>query len=501
MKRRAFAFAVTVACSLAPGASLAQAPPPSPRGADRQEAAERFDRGLRLFNAGDSAGALAELRRAYELIPNVLVLYDIGLVYAQMGRAVEATEALDRALASPGALSAERLATARRTRDEQSTRVAEVAVAASVEGATVEVDGVEAGKTPLSQPLRVTSGTHVIGAVAPGFVPQRKEVTIAGGEKQALQLELVAMQGRLAHLAVRTHLPGADVLADDQRVGTTPLSASVSLAPGSHRVELRRPGYATARAEIVLGDGATGEVTLEPEEDPAALATMAGELRLELPETQAVVTVDGRARGVYTQPLRLAPGPHRLLVERGDFQPVARDVTVELGRTATVRVDLEPTSDYRARYVSHAQTQRTWGIISIVGGAVIAAGGTGLVLYDAKQRSDGRATITSIDAQSTAHSNQLCDPGQLTAILQANCIDPKNAAQAQVDDANTRDYIGWGAVALGGAAVVLGVTLFVTADDPHAYDRARPADAASVRVVPTLSPARGGGTVGLVGTF
>src|SRR5271167_5022655 len=97
---RAWVFALAVAC-LAPRAALAQGADAASQ-AQRTEAAERFDRGLRLFNRGDTAGALAEFRRAYSLIPNVLVLYNIGLVYAQMGRPVEATDALEKVLASPG---------------------------------------------------------------------------------------------------------------------------------------------------------------------------------------------------------------------------------------------------------------------------------------------------------------------------------------------------------------------------------------------------------------
>src|ERR1700722_19517877 len=233
--KRALLLALAVGCAaaLAPRDASAQSSDAAPE-AQRTEAAERFDRGLRLFNRGDTAGALAEFRRAYALIQNVLVLYNIGLVYAQMGRPVEASETLERVLASPGTLSPERLATAQRTHDEQVAQTAEIAVTANVEGATVEVDGVEAGKLPLARPLRVTSGAHVIGAIAAGFAPMRREGTIASRESQSLQFDLIPMAGRLAHLEVKTHLPRADVFSGGQRIGTTPLSASFPLPPGAH---------------------------------------------------------------------------------------------------------------------------------------------------------------------------------------------------------------------------------------------------------------------------
>jgi hypothetical protein len=499
MKRR-FALALAVLCAV-PRASYAQDRTSPPSDAARAEAAERFDRGLRLFNGGDSAGALAEFRRAYGLIPNSLVLYNIGLVYAQMGRAVEAADALERVLANPAALSAERIAVARRTHDEQAARIAEIAIATNVDGAAVEIDGVEAGKLPLERPLRVTGGTHVIGAVAPGFVPLRKEVTIASGERQALQLDLVAMQGRLAHLVVKTHLPGADVFADGQRIGTTPLAASVSLSPGPHGVELRRAGYATAHADIVLDDGANGEVSLEPSEDADSMALNGGSLVLDIDETQAVVTVDGRARGVYAAPLRLVPGVHHLLVERGEFEPWQRDFTIDSGHTTSIRAALDPTPEYRARYVSHAKSQRTWSLVSVIAGALVAGAGTALVIYDAKQRGDGRSTLASLQAQSTHGSGQVCDSGQEASVYQQNCLVPIAAANAKIADANTRDDFGWTAVALGGAGVALGVVLFATADDVHRYDRRDTVGDRRPRLTPTFWVTRGGGGASLAGTF
>jgi hypothetical protein len=478
--------------------------PRAPTAAVRAEAGERFDRGLRLFNGGDNAGALVEFRRAYELVPNVTVLYNIGLVYSQMSRAVEATDALNQVLAAPGQLSSERLAIARRTRDDQAARIAEIAVAANVEGARVEVDGIESGQTPLAVPLRVQSGTHVIGLIAPGYSPQRKEVAIASGDKQALKFELVAMQGRLAHLLVRTHVAGADLFVDDQRVATTPLSASISMAPGAHRIELRRAGYTTAVAPITLGDGASGEVTLEPEEDRSALASTSGRLLLDVTETAPVVIIDGRPRGVYASALPLAPGPHHLLVERGDFEPAERDFSIEPGHVTSLRILLEPTPEFRAHYVGRAQSQRTWGWISVVAGAALAAGGAALAAYDAKQRSEGDSTIRGINAMAVRHSGELCDPAGDTgsATYQTLCAMPYANATTQVSDANSRDGIAWSGVGVGAAAVALGVVLLLT-DDPHKYDGPAPPpeNSAVLRAWPTAWMSWGAGGVGVAARF
>ncbi len=498
MTRRALSIALLLASTLCSRGSYAQAAP-SPEAL--QEAAERFDRGLHLFNNGDNAGALAEFRRAYQIAPNVLVLFNVGLVYAQMGSAVEATDALDQVLADPGRMSPERLAIARRTRDEQAARIAEINVSTNVDGSTVELDSIEVGTTPLAKPLRVTSGDRTIGAYAPGYAPKRIRVSIASREKQSHRLELVPMQGHLAHLAIKTHLPGAALFADDQRIGTTPVSVSISLEPGAHHVELRRPGYTTARTDITLGDGATGEVLLEPVEDPTELAGIGGRLALQIDEPDASVVVDGQSRGAYVLPLRLAPGPHRVLVLTPNFEPFERDVTVESNTTTSVHVALLATPEFRAKFAAHARSRRVWSIVTAAAGLAVAGGGVGVLAYDGKVRQNANATLAALP--DVRHSGTFCDPSNANSAVCGFV----GEAQTNLSNAQTLDAIAWSAVGVGAAAVVVGVVLLATSDSPHAYDVPLSPKAGDVKpsaggfTLPTVWTARGGGGLGLAGSF
>ena len=54
------------------------APVAQPTPAIKAEARERFDRGVRLFEKGENASALAEFKRVNEIIPTPLVLYNMG---------------------------------------------------------------------------------------------------------------------------------------------------------------------------------------------------------------------------------------------------------------------------------------------------------------------------------------------------------------------------------------------------------------------------------------
>jgi PEGA domain len=494
MNRGVLALALATELATFVATHPASAQRTAPADVARAEAHDRFDRGLALFDKGDNAGALVEFQRAYQLVENVVVLFNIGLVFARMGRAVEATEALDNVLGQPGTLSPERLALARRVRDEQALRIAAVAIAANITGARIEVDGIDAGTTPLVRPLRILSGTHVISAEAAGFLPERKAIAIAGGDVQEVRFNLVAAQGRLAHLVVNTHLPGASLLLDNQLIGTTPLNASISVAPGTHSVELQRNGYWRASTSVTLGEGATAEVILEPDEDPTTPGSSAGVLSLALSESSATFTVDGRPRGVYRAPLRLPTGPHRVQVARDEFMPFEADVDVPSGQTTTLHVTLVPSPGYVTRYSSRTTRQRSWAIISIVGGALTLAGGVALLVYDADQRDQWSKTASSLDAAIQLHSGKSCDPStqdSSTAEYRQRCVEPVNAANGHVNDANTRDYLGWSAFGLGLAAAALSVVLFVTGDDPHKYDDTR---AASQPGFPCVFP-----TVGAAG--
>ena len=489
--------AIAPAALAQPAAPVAPAAPAAPASdAAKAEARDRFDRGLKLFNDGDNAGALAEFQRAYELIPNQLVLYNIGLVSAAMGRPVEAVDALDKVLASPGGVAGDRLARARQTRDEQAKRIAHVTVVTNVPAA-VDVDNVAAGQTPMAAPIAVSGGLHVVGAVASGYAPLRKEVTVAGGETVKLELALVEMQGRVAHVTIKTHLPGADVVIDDQVVGKTPVRESLTVAPGQHKIELRRAGYTTARQDLLLGDGASGEVTLEPAQDTSALGAGAGTLILDATETEPVLTVDGKPFGLYpASGLPLPAGPHHLVVERAGFLPLERDVSVDAGRTTTLRVAFDPNPETLAAYRSRVSSQRTWGIVLVASGLAVTGGSVGFLVWNGQQRK------TAHDDYDSAEANVVDPPPNSACDIKhggnpATCNAPVLDAQSRINDANTRDVFGWTGFGVGLAATGLGAVLLLTGPDAHRYDRS----ASRPLLVPTAWRDAHGGGVGLSGAF
>lgn len=475
-------------------ASAPAAAQPASDDATREQARQHFDRGLRLFNEGDNSGALVEFQQAYQLIEHPLVLYNIGLVYEATKRPVAAVEALDKLLANPGNLPPDRLSHARRVRDEQAARIGQLEITANVPGAKVEVDGVGVAELPLKEPLKLASGEHVIGIYATGYLPERRTVSVLGKLKSAMNLVLSPLEGRAAQITVRANVPDAEVWVDDKLVGLAPLPASIPVAPGDHRVEVRRSGYKTASRQLALGEGSSGEVDLELVEDTAQLSTGGGTLVLEISESDPVVFLDGRSRGAYAAPLRLPPGRHALRIERGEFLPVERDVTILASQTTTVTIALEPTAEKRAAYNESVRSRRLWAWVATGAGSALTLGSGAFLVINSGRESDKRKEIDEIQ------SREECD-GRSPEYDPA-CTAEQNSELDNLDSILAQQTYGWVGLGVGAAAVITGVTLFVTGDDPDRYEPKPESDVfARVEVVPTAWVGQGSLGVGAVGSF
>jgi hypothetical protein len=429
--------------------------------ATKADARQRFDQGVRLFEKGENAAALAEFKRAYDLIPNVLVLYNIGLVYAAMDRPVDAVDALDKVLDGAAGLAPAQAQKARQVRADQAARIAEVMVVTD-QPAVLEVDGIEAGRTPLERPLRVASGAHVLAAMAPGCLPARREITLAGRTTQTLTLALLPTESSNAHLTLLVSVPGADVFVNGQRAGLTPLPASVAVAPGAAVIELRRLGYRDARRTIQVGEGSNGTLSFDLEEDPAAPASLKGRLRVTPSEAGATVSVDGLLRPDAQSGISVISGPHLLRVERGGFVAFERPIDVAAGADTSLVASLLPTADTRAAADDSAHTRHVWGG-SLVAAGVVIAGGAAIYAY--ATRNDLSAANTTLAAQ--LKEEQSSDPNVTCSLKNVdyaalNCPAIKDYDQNAVDSAKLKRDLAYTGVGLGIAVAGVGTYLLVT---------------------------------------
>jgi tetratricopeptide (TPR) repeat protein len=169
--------------------SLADAPAASER---KNDAADHFKRGVTLYKDRDFVGALVEFRRAYELLPNYRVLYDIGQSLYQLQRYAEALTTFESYLAQGGAqVPAARRASVENDLKALHARVGSLRVSVNMDGAEIRVDDQTVGASPLDKPLLVSVGHRKITVSKAGTVPAEKFVDVAAGDRANVTFELV----------------------------------------------------------------------------------------------------------------------------------------------------------------------------------------------------------------------------------------------------------------------------------------------------------------------
>lgn len=484
-------FCLALASATTLYASTAVASPDDPR----QEAASRFGAAIRLFDEKDYAGALAEFRRANDLAPNPVVAYNIARCYEALGRPVDAVRALAPLLVPGGAPEDQRARAADMTQKLEG-RIGSLTIQGEAPGAHVEIDGFDVGVMPLKAPLSVAAGTRIVTIVATGYAPFRTEVVVAGKASASVDVKLVPTEAKLARLEVKSNVPGAEVRIAGQTIGKTPLSAPVTLLPGQHEVDVARRGYGTEHRTVTLGDGSTGKVDVTLKEAPDGPK---GQLALRVSEPSPIVYVDGEARGTKLA-LSLPPGQHRIRVEHAGFLPSDRDVDLTEGGEQVVRVRLIPTAETRDAYESSVRAQKTWGWILVASGAAVGIGGGVLTITAASAVSDQKAAVADYDKKIAVGSGDPCsesngsdsDPVRL-------CKQQRESAQAKLDNAKTRQVIGIIGASVGGAALITGTILLLTAPSADRFTAA--ANKKTRNVQPLFGASASGFSLGLQGAF
>jgi tetratricopeptide (TPR) repeat protein len=189
--KAAAANAAAAPSSSAPAPGAAAPTPAQPSPEVLAEAKQRFDRGYELYDEGDYPLALIEFNRAYELVPNYKVLYNIGQVCIQLGKYADARRALEEYVQKGSdELPEERRAAVNKDLVMLGRRTAFLSIGANIEGAEILVDELAVGKTPLGSALLMDAGMHRVTLRRTGYLPKTESVTLAGGDNQAIDVML-----------------------------------------------------------------------------------------------------------------------------------------------------------------------------------------------------------------------------------------------------------------------------------------------------------------------
>lgn len=234
------------------------------------KAAREFEAGVDAFRLGKHADARAHLEAAVALDPQLPGPHRFLAAVAQAeGRfadcIAEARIALELNPRSAELADTRKLHDACRAsagraafRGELGDGAA-IAVTTSVPGATVTIDHLAYGGTPLA-PRAITPGTHVVEVAKAGYQAAHASVHALPGIVTDVALDLVedsSVAARIAPAEVATTVTireGDEVLVDGERVSAR-VGTPVAIAPGEHVVEVRRAGAEAWRRRVRLTAG------------------------------------------------------------------------------------------------------------------------------------------------------------------------------------------------------------------------------------------------------
>lgn len=460
--RRAVSIALAFALAI-PGPARAQATAESDPIA---EARERTARALVLFDEGRYDSALAELERAYRIAPNARVLYNLGRVHALRGDPVRALDALERCLAEGGAeisdarrREVEALAAEQRARIGTVRILVELATEAPIE---VQIDGEAVPGDPAlrERTVPVAVGRHRVVARAPHHQLAEEVIEIAGGTEREVVLRLAPIA--LATLRIRSTIPDVEVRLDGEVVGRTPFASSLSITPGRHRLEARRPGYRTTSEELELAPGSETERELQLRRDREAHAEL-GRLEVRLPRGSWRLELDGETEPAPS--IEAPRGRHQLRVEVAEREPITLEVEIAAGVSSTVTPVLAWTLDARARRRGDAAALRTGGWASLGAGIALAAAGAAMLAVS-QVEIDRR--IAADAGYRVADSSPECRAMAGCHGMYETLIDENNDALGNWEIARIGSASGLG---LGAAALIAGAILVLAAPSEEAIER------------------------------
>jgi len=130
-----------------------------------------------------------------------------------------------------------------------------IAITSSPVGATVYVDGIHRGTTPVIL-TEIPTGNHLVTLSFKGYDDWNHTISVGSGLMAAINAELEATKEIMGSLAVITDPPGADVSIDGNFKGVSPVTIQ-GISAGTHTVLLTLQDYSDNSTTITVSAGQT----------------------------------------------------------------------------------------------------------------------------------------------------------------------------------------------------------------------------------------------------
>ncbi len=185
-----------------------------------------------------------------------------------------------------------------------------------------------------SQPLKnIDAGKHHLSIKAERYQSLEIPIEIEGKEKT--QTLNIALQPNWADISINSFPAGATVYADDDVLGTTPLTAE--LLAGKRNLTVKLEGHKAWRQSIRVS---AQEAKTLPD---IALIKADGLVDIISKPAGASVTVNGQFRGKTPVEVALSPGNrYQFTLFKDGYQALHKQLSIESNKAASINVTLRP---------------------------------------------------------------------------------------------------------------------------------------------------------------
>ena len=224
-------------------------------------------------------------------------------------------------LSAPGFETVYRRATLKagkkhRFKPEMHAVVSSVLIESEPRGAEVHYNGSMIGTAPLV--IRdLAIGSHKAHLEMPGYA--KREIFWVVKDARPLPKIKVALESNTTKVKISSVPEGAQVFVDDVPVGVTPFEGNFE--NGLHLVKLTKSGFVEHIGQINLKQG-------QAVSRRYALRALPGTLKIVSNPAGAVVSINGKKRGVAPLTLELDAGKYALKLEKDGFDPTVRNIVI-----------------------------------------------------------------------------------------------------------------------------------------------------------------------------
>jgi len=215
-------------------------------------------------------------------------------------------------------------------------------VSSTPSGASIYVDGIYKGVTPLEY-SEISAGSHQVKITRSGYYDHTQTTSVTVGKTTPVSATLLSIPPTsndilpiptTGSLDVRSSPSGASIYIDGVYKGVTPKVIS-GLSAGSHQAKVTKSGYNdyTRTTSVTAGKTATVSATLSP----IPQAPVTGSLDVSSTPSGANIYIDGEYKGVTPMVISGLPeGEYLVTVTKDGYFEDFRYVVISPGGTSSV---------------------------------------------------------------------------------------------------------------------------------------------------------------------